>query len=219
LGIVAGTFSCSLLEVPFLTAAVSSTEKTKKGAFKKASMFVAGLMTSYVFIGLFFGHIAKIFLKFDWITFFLFLFIGSISIYWGFKVVFNADHCHCQKNHCDHTHAGNFIEKLGFFKKTKTFLQIYLVGNIFAWLETPVCPCCGPVIYILSALTVLKGEILLGILTFAIYSFGQGIPVILFCVFFTHFINHPLMHKSKQYFLILEGNILILIGLVLLCAA
>jgi cytochrome c biogenesis protein CcdA len=229
IGIIAGVYSCALLEVPFLASVVSITSKGKKQAFKKSVAFVLGLITSYVIIGFFFGQVAKLFVRYGKLTFGLFIFVGVLACLWGLKIIFTGNTCSCSSsclcsddkhNHVhQHQHSHSFIDKFSFFKKAKNFWQIYLVGNLFAWIETPVCPCCGPVIYILSSLTIMKGKIVLGLSTFAIYSLGQGIPVIIFCVFLAHIVNHPKMLKSKRYFNILMGNIMLFIGLLFLWIA
>ncbi|MCP4050315.1 MAG: sulfite exporter TauE/SafE family protein [bacterium] len=207
-----------MLEVPFLASMVSLTARNKKTAFIKSSTFVLGLITSYILIGLFFGKVAAVFSKYGRLSYYLFIVMGALSVYWGIKILFFSGSCNdANQCGCGHKHSSNSI--FSRFKNVNHLSQIYLIGNAFAWLETPVCPCCGPVIYILSALTILKGKILFGIITFAVYSFGQGIPVIIFCVFLTHIVNHPVLLKSKEYFVLLESNILIFLGFLLLWIA
>ncbi|MFC1752625.1 cytochrome c biogenesis CcdA family protein [Thermoproteota archaeon] len=227
IGIVSGIFSCSLLEVPFLVSLISTTVISKKEAFKKAFIFVLGLVTSYILIGLFFVQVARIFARHPEASVYLFFIIGVIGLLWGFQVILS--YAKTQKNAGGHAHTlshdscacghSHIISKIPGIRYVHNVFYIYLVGNLFAWLETPVCPCCGPVLYLLSALTVMQGKILFGITTFALYSFGQGIPVILFSVFFTHIINHPAMIKSKHWFTFLSGNVLLFIGILFLWLA
>lgn len=230
LGLIAGTYSCSLLEVPFLSALVSSHAKNKKDAAIKSSLFILGLITSYILIGLFFSQLANWFSKYTYLTQLLFLILGAISIFWGIRIIFaDNQHCSCScgcahDSHHHHTHTPSHTKKTVWdrvknFGSGKRWYHLFIIGNLFAWLETPICPCCGPVIYVLSALTVLKGKILFGIATFFVYALGQGIPVLLFTVFLTHITTHPKFIKSKHLFFLLEGNLLLFLGLLFLWIA
>jgi len=150
--------------------------------------------------------------------------LGILGILWGISIVINpvrADITPCHDHACGcgcHSHGklDHFISRFLSRISPSSNLHFLLLGIVFAWLETPACPCCGPVFYILSVLTIAKGKLLIGTLTFIIYSLGQGVPVLLLCTALTKWVNHAVLAKSKPYVQILIGNILIFMGMIML---
>jgi cytochrome c biogenesis protein CcdA len=213
-GLLGGLFSCSILELPFLIAMVSSA-KTKWQVFNKTLAFMLGLIFSYIVIGIFFTQIAKFISKNMFISTMLLYLLGIIGILWGLKIILNSgkhEHCCSNHQHCDHEHKHNLLDKLLHSLKPKSYAHIFIIGALFAWIETPVCPCCGPILYILAALTIAKGKLIFGITTFFIYSLGQAIPVLICTVFFTNLLSHPKLVANKKYFDLLLGNLLLFLG-------
>lgn len=223
-GILGGLFSCALIEVPFLSSLTSSKAVSTKNTLIKVLSFMMGMTISYLVIGFLFSKISLTLTRHPLLSGLSYAILGILGILWGISIVIeqiksdsHAHHDHTCACGChSHTIFPHFFNPL-LAKITPTSnFHFLILGILFAWLETPACPCCGPVLYILSALTVAKGKIWLGVLTFVIYSMGQSIPVIVLCTALTRWVTHPVLQKSRPYIQMLMGNILIFIGMVML---
>jgi cytochrome c-type biogenesis protein len=90
-----------------------------------------------------------------------------------------------------------------------SFLLGFLFG--FGW-----SPCMGPILFSVIAYTSQAETTLLGIFYLIVYSFGLGIPLLIFSLFFENL--KPVTNFLKKHYSIIEkisGLILILIGLLL----
>lgn len=233
LGISGGLVSCALLEVPFITAVITTTRNARREAFYKTLAFLAGLIVSYVIIGLFISQINKFFSNHLLSTKWLFLLLGAIAVLWGYWMIWREpDIDRCSDHGCDghshghehshehtpehpheHAHPGHsHFEFILKWIRPTSLLNVFLIGNLFAWIETPLCPGCGPVIYLLAMLTLLKGQMISGVITFMLYAIGQGIPVLIIVMGFSHWFDSPFIVKNKAHVQLLMFNILIVTG-------
>lgn len=237
LGLLGGLVSCAVLEVPFITAVITTTEHTRRQVLYKTVVFLIGMLTSYVVIGFFITKVSRFFTQNLSSTKWLFIALGLIALVWGLRLIWKnpekcdcayhhhahasiADHHVCEHDHCashhDHNHAHSPYEFLLKWVRPTSYPAIFLIGNLFSWLETPLCPGCGPILYLLAMLTILKGNVLTGIATFAIYAIGQGIPVLIIVMGFARWFESPFIVKNKEHVQLFMSNVLVFAGGVLL---
>ncbi len=217
-GFVGGVLSCALLEVPLLTGIlVAEAKHTSFTIAKKCSAFIIGMTISYMIIGYFFQQLAFVFNKHWQLSGLLLGVLGVAGIVWGLGLLSTKPHDHsCHDEHCHHdTTWSRFLKRF----KPKTTFHFFILGLVFAWIETPVCPGCGPMLVMLASLTVIKGHIGSGFLTFGAYSLGQGFPVVLLSLLTHKGLSLETLSKLRPYMPIVIANALIFSGVVLLWLA
>jgi cytochrome c biogenesis protein CcdA len=219
-GFLGGVLSCALLEVPLLTGILASQQTSVTTVLKKCTAFIVGMTLSYMMIGYFFTQLAYVFNRYWHLSGYILGGLGVLGIVWGMTLLLKFSPHHCHDEDCSHhlEHPGFFHKILHAFMPTSLF-HFFLLGLIFAWFETPVCPGCGPMLFTLASLTLLKGHTAFGALTFGIYSLGQGFPVMVLSVLLLKGFSLETLSKFRPAFHFVAANVLVFSGVVLLWLA
>ncbi|NDC82381.1 hypothetical protein EB093_01775 [bacterium] len=203
-GIIAGTLSCAILEVPLLAGLLGTD--SYRNALKKILVFVAGLMISYSVIGVMFDSVSRWLSRFQLVSTSLYMCIGIIALIWGLWIV------------CCGTTSGQGSCPPRTFSP-KSMVGFFALGLAVAWIETPTCPGCGPIMLLISMSTYAAGKTGLGILAFGVYSVGQAVPVIALTLGVVGVNTIPKIHAVRPWFMCLIGNLLVTTGLLYLWLA
>jgi len=202
-GAILSMASCTIIRVPVIVSYVGGASASKSKAFFITLSFALGLVTSYTCLGILVGLIGGVMASMIRYSRFIYYILGSLALFIGIQL--------------SGLTTWRFM-KGGLalnFKSTKTGLVgAFLFGVVFAVFEAPVCPCCGPVLFLIAGLTLCKGKILFGILIFVTYAMGQSFPMLLIgsLTGMIKYIN-PYVERSEKWVEIIGGNILILLAL------
>lgn len=202
--------SCAIVRLPVVIGFVGGLSDSKKKAFMLTFAFVCGMALSFTLLGILLGlmgGVAAGMVKFSRYFYYL---MGVAVIFAGIRLAGLADF--------------KYLDGL-IFKKISSFIPqprqggmigAFLFGFIFALFEAPTCPACGPILFFLAGLTLMKGKVLYGILLFFTYALGQGLPILLVgsLAGMLKYI-HPKTEKIEAAVGLVGGNILILMGLYL----
>lgn len=195
--------SCTIIRIPVVIGYIGAAPSSKRKTFLTVVSFVAGIILSYMIIGILLGFVSQFtnnilkWSKFLYYIFAVLLLLAGINL------------------------AGLVNFKFLKFKKIEIpkfkkagFLGAFVFGMIFAFLEAPTCPCCAPALLIIAGLTFFEGKIIYGFLIFLTYALGQSLPILLIGVFMGIIkYGSPMIYRLEKIIKFLGGNILIAIGL------
>lgn len=201
-GAVLSLASCTIIRVPVIVGYVSGASASKKKAYLITLAFIAGLVISYTCLGILFGLASGILKSMIRYSRYMYYVLGIIALLAGIRLAGLTRR---------KPRAGKLLD----FKNKKTgFIGAFLFGMMFAIFEAPVCPCCGPVLFLIAGLTLSNGKLLFGIILFLTYALGQSLPVLLIGML-TGMVKyiHPYVERAEHLIEIIGGNILILLGL------
>lgn len=200
-GIVLSLTSCTVARLPVVLGYVGA-DGGKGRAFANTIAFCAGMIPTFVVLGIVFGMTASIVVKAT---------IASTYFFAGFGVVAIAIGLHV---------LGLVKWRLPKFKGAPKVRSdrlrtggAVLLGVCFALIESPVCPCCGPVALVIGAYTIAKGKLALGIGLFAAYAIGQSVPLL--AIGGSTKISSYLARKSHKFdelFGVFAGCLLVCVG-------
>jgi len=195
--------SCTIIRTPVVIGYVGGMANSRKRAFLLTSFFVLGLVLSYTSLGVFFGLISGFIGNMIRWSRYLYYLIGVLAFFVGIQMLGLID--------------------VGLFKKDrikslepkrKGLLGAFLFGFVFAAFEAPICPCCGPVLFIIAGHTIAKGRVLYAVAVFLVYALGQSLPILLIGGF-TGIIKYisSRFEKIENIAKPIGGNILIILAL------
>jgi len=204
--------SCTLVRIPIVLGFMGGLSESKKTSIKILLGFITGLVFSYTVLGVIMGLSSWTINKLPLVSA-VFYYIGGIILLLfglyllGFIPYWRPKSCNClygsQKK-----------------KRNLSFWGALFFGITFAFMEAPVCPCCGPVLFMLAMATFSQGKFLFGIIIFFIYALGQSTPILLIGISssFLKFSTKNI-HKIEGYIESAAAAILICFGIYLLWLA
>jgi hypothetical protein len=201
MGVIGGLLSCSLLEIPILTAIGLWPKENYKKVFFKLLAFVSGFLLNYLILSLFLGQISLFFAKNMLLLSILLFFSGLICIFWGIVIILLKLDL-------------KPLQKVVKFIYPQNYIYIFILGFLFVFLELTICPSCRPILYVLSEIVFPTGNLFFIIITFLIYGFGRIIPILLISFLLLYLLEHPILSKSNEPIRIFLGSLLIFIGLI-----
>jgi cytochrome c-type biogenesis protein len=200
-GIVLSLTSCTVARLPVVLGYLGSA-RDRRRAVANTFAFAGGMIPTFVAIGVAFGMTASMLVKATRASTWFYTGFGIVAILIGLHVL------------------GVVVwrlPRLGFLGKARSgSLQTagaLALGVSFALIESPVCPCCGPVALLIGAYTVAKGKLALGIGLFLAYSIGQSVPLLL--IGSSSLISSFLARKSHRFeelFSVFAGCLLVSVG-------
>lgn len=202
-GAVLSLASCTVIRLPVIVGYVGGASVSRKKAFLITLSFASGLILSYTCLGVLFGLAGGIMASMIRCSRYVYYALGAMALFAGVQMAgltnwrfFNKD----------------FSLKSG--NKKTGIMGAFLFGLIFAVFEAPICPCCGPVLFLIAGLTLSKGKILFGVLIFLTYALGQSLPILLIGSL-TGIVKYlkPYAERFEKNMEIVGGNILILLAL------
>lgn len=202
-GAVLSLASCTLIRVPVIIGYVSGASASKKKAFFITLSFALGLIISYTCLGLLFGFVSGIMASMIKYSRFVYYALGAMALLFGVQLAGLTNWTFLKKDSLPEPR-----------NKKAGIAGAFLFGIIFAIFEAPICPCCGPVLFLIAGLTLSKGKILFGILIFLAYAMGQSLPMLLIGSL-TGIVKYisPYVERFEKKIEIIGGNILILLAL------
>lgn len=191
--------SCTVVRIPVVIGYVGGLATSRKKAFLLTLSFVSALVLSYTLLGVMFGLISGIAAVMVGFSRYFYYLMGAVALFMGAQMV--------------------GLTRFNFFRQAMAKLRLpeqrgmagaFLFGIIFALFESPTCPVCGPILFMIAGLTFAKGKILYAVLLFFTYALGQSLPLLLFGTF-TSIIKfvHAKIEKVEGIITIAGGNILI----------
>lgn len=202
-GAVLSLASCTIIRVPVIIGYVGGASESKKKAFFITLSFALGIILSYTCLGVLFGLASGIMASMIRHSRFIYYAIGSIALVAGIKLAGLTKKQFVKKDYA-----------VKYMNKKAGIIGAFLFGMIFAVFEAPVCPCCGPVLFLIAGITLSKGKILFGILIFLTYAIGQSLPLLLIGTL-TGMVKYvsPYVERFEKTVEMIGGNILILLAL------
>lgn len=206
-GMVFSMVSCVFLRIPILIGALSDTSGSKKHPLVFTLAFILGLVVTYVMYGLLLGFIGSLAKKILIWTIGLYYFLGIGLFFIGLYLLGLLPF-----------HTFEFPDLINIFIKNRSdhvrIGGIILLGALVAFLETPACPSCGPIIFALSSYTVAHGNIGYGVALFSTYALGQSLVLLIagFCAHSLKFLT-PKVDIWEQRIRIISGVFLLYLGI------
>ena len=209
-GILVSLGSCAVLEIPILIGYLGGVKtKSRPRLLIITSLFVLGMLFTYLFIGIFIGLVATAFTRLIVWSKVLYVGLGLASIIIGLVLLGLL-----RLSLPD-------VNALSSFSKGKgDLLGAFFLGFGFVFLEAPTCPACAPALMMISVYMVTQQKIVFGLLLLLSYVLGQSVPILLVGVFAGYL--KPLadrFHSWGEYIQIIGGILLIVVGLDLLWLA
>ncbi len=195
--------SCTLIRIPVILGYIGAAPTSKRKALLAVLFFVAGIILSYVIIGTLIGFASQFIHNMLKWSRFLYYGFGILLLLVGLNLSDLINFRFMKFKPLD-------ISK---FKKFGLF-GAFMFGLIFAFFESPICPCCAPALLIIAGLTFFKGKVLYGILMFLTYAIGQSFPILLIGIF-TSVVKYgmPKIHSFERVVKFVGGNVLIIAGI------
>jgi cytochrome c-type biogenesis protein len=166
-GFILSFGSCNFIRLPVIVSCTSGLSSNRKTAFQFTLAFVSGLIFTYILYGFLLGIISTLAKNILALSIFTFYFTGFLLITFGLNLLgflrFNFK-------------ISSFINR--YLKKNKEVSQAFVLGILITLLDTPSCPYCGPIIFVMSASTIARGNIFYGLGLFFAYALGQSIALI-----------------------------------------
>jgi len=209
-GALVSLSSCTIIRLPVILGYVSAAGKSRGKGILLSFSFACGIIIVYTFMGLALGFISNFTSKLLWASHYLYFAVGIILLFLG---ILFAGLIPLKKNNV-HDHYQMAI------KHSSTSYSAFILGILFAFLETPACPACGAALMVIGSLVVLKGSWLYSGLVFVSFAIGQSIPVLIlgFSTSIFKYVVLKITHVEKVMGFT-AGNILIVIGLILIILA
>ena len=202
-GAILSMGSCTIIRLPVVIGYVGGKSTSKKKALLLTLFFVLGLVSSYTILGVVFGFLSDIMAHMVRLSRYFYYLIGALALFIGAQLAGIIDFGLWKNERLEKLHP-----------KKSGLIGAFLFGFIFALFEAPICPCCGPVLFILAGLTFVEGKILYGILIFLVYALGQSFPLFLIGSF-TGVIKYisPRVEKIEKAIKMVAGSILITLAI------
>jgi cytochrome c biogenesis protein CcdA len=202
-GMAASLGSCTILRLPVILGVVSGVAESKKKAFFLSLFFSLGLIISYTLLGIAFGLITNSAGKLITWSKYIFLVSGILLFLLGAIIAGLIKTKYTQKCRS----IANRFQRFGA-------AGIFLFGILFALIEIPGCPCCGPVLLVIASIVALKGSVSYSLLIFVSFAVGQSLPVLLAgCSVGIIKSWTPKIEKYESSIQFLAGNILLVLGI------
>ena len=201
-GAILSMSSCTIIRMPVIIGYVGGMSTSKRKAMLITSSFALGLVLSYTLLGVIFTVVSSVMHNMIRWSRYFYCFIGLLALFIGIQLAGLVD-----------------LDFFGIEKKKKALeprrgglLGAFIFGFVFAIFEAPVCPCCGPVLFIMAGFA--KNNIPYALFLFFTYALGQSFPILLIGSF-TSVVKYmsPKIAKTESVLKIISGNILIAIAI------
>ncbi len=209
-GILASLSSCTIVRLPIIWGYVTAAGPSRRKGVLLSVSYACGLIVVYTLMGLSLGVISNVTGKLLRISNFLYVSLGIVLLLLGaifaglIPVTQGWLHDCCEKA----------------INRTTTKRSAFILGMLFAFMETPACPACGAALMVIGSLVVMKGSLLYSGLVFLSFAIGQSIPVLVLGLSASMFKYLTLKTASiEKVMSFLAGNILIVLGLSLILLA
>ncbi|MDI6800128.1 MAG: cytochrome c biogenesis protein CcdA [Actinomycetota bacterium] len=204
LGAVVSLGSCVILELPLLMGFLGGVQtRSKRRLVLLTLLFVGGMLTTYLAIGLAIGLASLSLAKFASFSRAIFYGLGAVSLLFGLYLL---GFIHPPKMNT------GFLEL--FARGHKDYLGAYLLGAIFIFFEAPTCPCCAPALILISGYMVTSGTIISGLTLLMVYVLGQSVPILIAGVAFGWIKGlSDRFVRLQEYLQIVSGILLTLVTL------
>ena len=209
-GILASLSSCTIVRLPVIWGYVTAAGESRRRSVLLSVSFACGLIVVYTFMGFSLGVVSNLTGKLLRISHYLYFILGVVLLILG--AIF----------------AGLIPIKQGWFhdhcetaiKQTTTYHSAFILGILFAFMETPACPACGAALMVIGSLVVMKESLLYSGLVFFSFAIGQSIPVLVlgFSTSMFQYLTSRAM-RIQRVMSFMAGNILIVLGLSLIILA
>ncbi len=201
--------SCTLIRIPIVLGYIGGFASSRIKAFRLLSGFILGIIVSYTLLGFLLGKLSGFISKSVGLSYYFYLIAGVVLIFLGL----------------------NLLEFLPFRflsqtcrVKTKgsgraSFWGAIILGIIFAFFEAPVCPCCGPMLLLISTSIMTSGKLFYAFGIFLTYAIGQSLPLMILGLSATAFKYIEKFHYLENYIKLAAGTVLFYFGIYLLWLA
>ncbi len=203
--------SCTMIRIPIVLGYVTGISTSRKGAFLILLGFVSGLIISYTCLGVLLGIGAKFVRAAIDISVSFYMVSGIFLLFIGFFLLGLIPKLKSVNLQC-------VLDKPKF--KKMNFFTALIFGIVFAFFEAPLCPCCGPILLIISTMVFVKGKIIYALLIFLTYAAGQSFPIFIIGLSAGAF-KHAVRKTNfiDVYIKAISGTLLFCIGLYLVWVA
>jgi len=204
-GFIASLSSCTIIRIPIVFGYVSgASHDTKRKSFLSAVFLALGLITSYTFLGLALILLKNLAFSLVLISRYLYIFLGVVLLAFG---VFYAGLIKIGKTHHAYCETNTKLKK-------RSFIDSFLFGVMFAFLEMPACPCCASVLFVIASIVGFWDSWVYSFIIFLSFAIGQSMPI-LFIGSSTSLVKYltPKVKSLEKYTQFVAGNILIAIAL------
>jgi cytochrome c-type biogenesis protein len=199
--------SCTLIRIPIVMGYMGGFADSRRKAFRLLLGFIMGIIISYTLLGFLLGKIAGFISKSVHLSYYFYIMAGIILISLGL----------------------NLLDLLPFkFLSSKckapvrgkaSFWGAVILGFIFAFFEAPVCPCCGPMLLLISTNVLTTGKFGYALGIFITYSIGQSLPLLILGLSATAFQYVEKFHHLEEYIKLGAGTVLFYFGIYLIWLA
>jgi cytochrome c biogenesis protein CcdA len=203
--------SCTIVRIPIVLGYVSGFSSSHKQSALILLGFGGGIILCYTSLGFLLGIIAKFARKSINATPFFYIGLGVFLMLIGLYLLDFLPKYKASLSHCKVSNRK--IRNLSFF-------GAFFSGIAFAFLEAPLCPCCGPVLLVLATSVLSKTNIFNALTIFFTYALGQSSPMLLIgisSVFFKFATKR--VHDFEPYIRALAGVVLFYFGIYLIWLA
>ncbi|HYA15579.1 MAG TPA: cytochrome c biogenesis protein CcdA [Syntrophales bacterium] len=209
-GILASLSSCTIMRLPVIWGYVTAAGVSRRRSVLLSVLFTCGIIAVYTLMGFALSVVSNLTGKLLRVSHYLYFTLGIVLLILG--IIF----------------AGLIPIKQGWFhnycqtviKRTTTNHSAFILGVMFAFLETPACPACGAALLVIGSLVVMKESWLYSGSVFISFAIGQSIPVLVLgfsASMFKYLISRAARIEKGMSFI--AGNILIVLGLSLIALA
>ncbi len=171
-GAVLSLGSCSLVRIPIIVSYVGGASTSRRRAFMITLFFSLGTVLSYSVLGVIIAGMKTAVAPMVQWSRFIYYGAGIIIIAAGYIIIARG----CSPREC---HCVPAADTAGRRDAMEHRAGPFMLGLTFALFEAPVCPCCGPVLFIIAAMALVYNSFWFTVLCYASYALGQSFPVIL----------------------------------------
>ena len=199
--------SCTLIRIPIVAGYVGGFADSRVKAFRLLLGFILGIVISYTLLGFLLGKMAGFISKSVHLSYYFYIIAGVILIILGLNLL-------------DLLPLRFLSQKCKISGRGKaSFWGAMILGFIFAFFEAPVCPCCGPMLLLISTSVLTTGRIGYALGIFITYSIGQSLPLLVLGLSATAFQYVEKLHHLERYIKLGAGTVLFYFGIYLLWLA
>lgn len=161
--------SCTIVRVPIVIGYISGTASNRREGLSSLMGFVSGLILTYTILGVILGIAAGFISKSIRLSSYFYRIAGGILLLLGLYLL-------------DFLPLKKILKcESGISKGLKgmSFLGALFFGITFAFFEAPVCPCCGPILFLIATKAIASANFIYALSIFLTYALGQSLPIFL----------------------------------------
>jgi cytochrome c-type biogenesis protein len=204
LGILVSFGSCTILEMPIIIGYLNGLKmESRRQVVTTILLFILGMLASYFLIGLIIGYAVVNLSSLSKISFFVYVFVGTMSILFGLYLL-EFIRLPLPHVHLDSILINSRLRNLGAF----------FLGFLFIFFEAPTCPSCAPALLVIASYMLSRGTVFIGISLLMVYVLGQAVPLF-FAATIAGFADEASRRYRtiEEYVRIAAGVLLVLVGI------